>query len=36
MADITYVSRYNPTLKIWELGYWFGRIFYVLSRYPHI
>lgn len=36
MPNTTYVGRYNPTLKIWEFGYWLGRIFHVMGRYPNV
>ena len=30
-----YVSRYNLESKRWEYGYWIGRVFHVIAKYPN-
>ena len=31
-----YVSRYDFTTLKWNLGYWLGHRFYIVSSYPDV
>lgn len=28
------MTRYNIETKRWEYGYWLGRVFYIVAKYP--
>jgi hypothetical protein len=32
---MNYVTRYNMETKRWEYGYWLGRVFHIVCRYPN-
>ena len=31
-----YVTRYNTETKMWEYGFWVGRVFHVRARFPNV
>ena len=28
------MTRYNIETKRWEYGYWLGRVFHIVAKYP--